>query len=178
MKRMLVALAAFALVGLLAACGGDGQDEAGLEEDTIHVADAWARSPSEDVAAVYFSAHNGQEEEDRLIGASSPVAGRAEVHETVEEDGEMQMRPVEAVPIGPDETVEFEPGGYHVMLLDLGEPLEVGSTITVVLEFERAGQVPVEAIVKPYVPEEGHMGDMGGMDEEGGMGATGATGMG
>lgn len=170
MKRSLVALAAFALVPLLAACGGGGEQETGLREDTIHVADAWARSPSEDVAAVYFVAHNGQEVEDRLIGASSPVAGRAEVHETVEEDGEMVMRPVEAVPIGPDEEVRFEPGGYHVMLFDLTEPLEVDSTITVVLEFERAGQIPIEAIVKPYVPEEDH-GGMGGMD-----GATGEMG--
>lgn len=167
MRRWVIVPAVVALAGFLAACGGGGADETGLEEDTIHVADAWARSPSEDVAAVFFTAHNGQEVEDRLVGASSPIAGRAEVHETVEEDGEMVMRPVEAVPIAPDAEVRFEPGGYHVMLFDLTEPLEVDSTITVVLEFEHAGQVPIEAIVKPYVPEEGDMGEQGGMGEMG-----------
>lgn len=170
MRRSVVALAAFALVGLLAACGGgDGGGEAGLEEDTIHIANARARSPMRDVAAVYFTAHNGQEVADRLLGVSSPAAGRAEIHETVEEDGVMRMRPVEAVPIGPGEEVRFEPGGYHVMLFDLTEPLEVDSTVTVVLEFERAGQIPIEAIVEPSVPEEE---EEEGMDRMGDM-ATG-----
>jgi copper(I)-binding protein len=171
MRKLAVVLAVLAAVAPSAACGG-GAEETGLEEDTIHVADAWARSPMQDVGAVFFTVHNGAEVEDRLIGASSPVAGRAEVHETVERDGEMVMQPVEAVPIPPNEEVRFEPGGYHVMLYDLSEPLEVDSTITVVLEFEHAGQIPVEAIVKPYVPEEG----MGGMGDEMGGGMTEATG--
>jgi len=170
-QRLLVAAVVAAVALALAACGeDDGTVETGMDEDTVHVADAWARSPSQDVGAVYFKAHNGAEEEDQLIGVSSPVAGRAEIHETVEQDGEMVMQPVESVPIGPDEEVSFEPGGYHIMLFDLTEPLEVDSTVTVVLEFEHAGQVPIEAIVQAYVPEDGM--DLGG------EGATGATGMG
>jgi hypothetical protein len=174
MRYRVLAAAMVAVLALaVAACGeDDGAEETGMDEDTVHVADAWARSPSEDVGAVYFKAHNGAEEEDRLIGVSSPVAGRAEIHETVEQDGEMVMQPVGSVAIGPDEEVSFEPGGYHIMLFDLTEPLEVDSTITVVLEFENAGQIPIEAIVEPYVPE-------GGMDMEGeGESTTGATGMG
>jgi copper(I)-binding protein len=167
MRRFVVGLTAVALVVAMgAACGG------GAEEDAIRVSDAWARSPMQDVGAVYFTVRNGAEVEDRLIGASSPVAGRAEVHETVEREGEMVMQPVEAVPIPPGEEMRFEPGGYHVMLFDLTEPLEVGSTITVVLEFERAGRISIEAIVEPYVLEEG----MDGMGDEMGGGMTGATG--
>ena len=167
-RHVLVAVTAAALALAVAACGDDGAaEETGMDEDTIHVADAWARSPSEDVGAVYFQAHNGAEEEDRLIGVSTSAAGRAEIHEMVEQDGEMVMQHVGSVTIGPDEDVTFEPGGYHIMLFDLTEPLEVDSTIPVVLEFELAGEIQVEAIVKPYVPE-------GGMDM-GGEGPTGTT---
>lgn len=169
--RLLVVMTALVLAVLVVACGEEGTtEETGMDEDTVHVADAWARSPSEDVGAVYFVAHNGAEEEDLLIGVSSPDAARAEIHETVEEGGQMVMQPVASVAIGPDEEVSFEPGGYHVMLFDLTAPLEVDSTVTVVLEFELAGQVPIEAIVKEYVPEGM---DMGG---EGEMGMTGPTG--
>jgi copper(I)-binding protein len=149
-------LSALALVA--AACGSDdgtASGETGMNEDTIHVADAWARSPSDDVGAVYLTAHNGAETTDRLIAVSTPAAGRAEIHETVMKDGQMQMSPVEAVEIGPDQEVVFEPGGYHVMLFDLTAPLEVGDTIDVTLTFENAGDIQVEALVKEYVPEDG-----------------------
>ena len=176
MRKLLVLVSVLALAGVAVACGDDGGTETGMDEDTIHVAGAWARSPMQDVGAVYFTAHNGAEEEDHLIGVSSPIAGRAEVHETVEQDGGMVMQPVEFVAIGPDEEVVFEPGGYHIMLFELTEPLEVDSTITVVLEFENAGQVPIEALVKAFVPDEGM--DMGGgeMPATGATGAMGATG--
>jgi copper(I)-binding protein len=179
-RSLLIVPVALFLALAAAACGDDGGGasgetgtggEAGMEEDTIHVADAWARSPSEDVGAVYFQAHNGAGVADRLIGVSTPAAGRAEIHEMVERGGEMVMQPVGPVTIGPDETVAFEPGGYHVMLFNLTEPLAVDSTISVTLEFENAGEIQIEALVKPYVPEEG-MG-MGGED---GMGMTGPTG--
>lgn len=169
-QRVLVVIMAGVLALAVSACGDDdGAEETGMDEDTVHVADAWARSPSGDVGAVYFEAHNGAEEEDRLVGVTTSAAERAEIHEMVEQGGEMVMQPVDAVPIGPDETVAFEPGGYHVMLFGLTRPLEVDSTITVVLEFERAGQIEIQAIVKPYVPEDGM--DMGG------TGPTGSTAM-
>jgi hypothetical protein len=171
--RWLTVAVAGVLALAVAACGDDGgAEETGMDEDTIHVADAWARSPSTDVGAVYFEVHNGAEEEDRLVGASSPAAGRAEIHEMVEQDGEMVMQPVPSVAIGPDETAVFEPGGYHIMLFDLTEPLEVDSTITVTLRFENAGEIEIEALVKPYVPDEGM--DMG---ETGMSGPTGTTAM-
>jgi len=172
-QRALVVIMAGVLALAVSACGeDDGAEETGMDEDTVHVADAWARSPSTDVGAVYFEMHNGAEEEDRLIGVSTPAAGRAEIHEMVEREGEMVMQPVTSVPIVPDETVMFEPGGYHIMLFDLREPLEVDSTITVTLEFENAGEIEIEALVKPYVPDEGM--DMG---EMGTSGPTGSTAM-
>lgn len=176
MRKVLIPLAIVALATLAVACGDeDGGGETGMDEDTIHVADAWARSPGEDVGAVYFTAHNGAEEEDRLIGVSTGVADRAEIHETVEQDGQMVMQSVEAVAIPPGEDVSFEPGGYHIMLFELTEPLEVDTTITLTLEFELAGEIEIQALVKAFVPEAGmDMGD----ETSGPTGSTADAGMG
>ena len=62
--------------------------------------------------------------------------------------GMMTMREVDRIEVPAGETVVFEPGGYHVMLLDLAEPLEVGDTVEVTLTFERAGDVVVTAEVR------------------------------
>jgi copper(I)-binding protein len=173
--RRFVVVAATVLTLVATACGGEGSSpETGLDEDTVHVADAWAIAAPEG-AAVYFGAHNGAEEEDRLIGVSSPEAGRAEVQETAEQGDQLVMQPVEAVAIGPDEWVRFEPGGYHIMLFDLASPLETDSTITVVLEFDLAGQVPIEALVRESAPDDGI--DMGSDEMDHEMdGATASTG--
>jgi hypothetical protein len=173
MRKLLALFAVLVLAAFAVSCGdGDAGEEAGMDEDTIHVADAWARSPMQDVGAVYFTAHNGAEEADLLIRVSSPVAARSEIHETVEQDGEMVMHPVASVEIGPGQDVRFEPGGYHIMLFELTEALEVDSTITIVLEFENAGEISVEALVKAYVPDEGM-----GIDKDGPTGSTADAGM-
>lgn len=62
--------------------------------------------------------------------------------------GEMTMREVEEIEIPAGETVKLEPGGYHVMLMDLVAPLEEGSTFELTLEFENAGEQVVEVTVK------------------------------
>jgi copper(I)-binding protein len=154
-RSVVVSLAALALVA--AACsGGKG----------IEVADAWTRSPMEDVGAVYFTVSNDGDSADALIGVSADVAGRAEIHETVMEGGQAQMRPVDSVEIPAGGEMSFEPGGYHVMLFELAEPLVEGDTISVTLAFEEAGEIEVDAEVRPFVEEEGGM-DMG--EDEGGM---------
>jgi copper(I)-binding protein len=73
------------------------------------------------------------------------------------EDGQAEMLPIEAVVIPAGDAMAFEPGGYHVMLFDLAEPLTVGETISLVLTFEEAGEIEVEAEIREFVE-----GDMGG----------------
>jgi copper(I)-binding protein len=151
--RWLVPVGALAL--LVPACSGGGD---------IEVRDAWARSPADDVAAVYFVVANDGDVADALVSATADVEGRVEVHETTMEGGQAEMQPVDLVEIPAGGEVSFEPGGYHVMLLDLAEPLAVGDTVSLVLTFEQAGEVEVDAEVREFVE-----GDMGG----GEMGATG-----
>jgi copper(I)-binding protein len=161
MRRMLAVTTTALFVIGLAACGGD--ESTSEASGGVSVADAWARSPMGDLGAVYFVVTNDGTEADRLTGAAAPdLDATVEVHETSMANGQAEMSPVDAVDIPAGGSVAFEPGGYHVMLTDLTTPLEVGSTITIVLTFEQAGDVEVQAEVRSFV-------------EDGGMGASGAS---
>ncbi len=123
--------------------------------------DVWARvtAPSQDAGAVYMTINSDQA--DKLIKASVPtsVAGKTELHETVDTSGNqnstmdgtepmMGMRPVSSIAIPAGKTVTLEPGGYHVMLFDLTGPIAEGDTIPVTLEFENAGEIKVDATAR------------------------------
>jgi copper(I)-binding protein len=163
MKRSPVVLL-FGLVMLtLAACGGG--------ERGIVVEDAWVRpSPMEaGNGAVYMVIRNTGAEDDALLAADTDVAQTVEIHETyvMEAEGDaemgdmgdnmgddmdmagemMGMRPVESVPVPAGGRVTLEPGGYHIMLINV-EQLEPGQTIPITLTFEKAGTVEVEAEVR------------------------------
>jgi uncharacterized protein YcnI/copper(I)-binding protein len=96
------------------------------------------------VAGGYLRITNTGTEPDRLVGGSSEVSGRFEVHEMSMADGIMRMRPIDGLVIPPGETVELKPGGFHAMLLDLKRPLTEGETVKGTLVFEKAGPVEIE----------------------------------
>jgi periplasmic copper chaperone A len=75
----------------------------------------------------------------QLVGVATPVAGTAEVHEMKMEGEVMRMRPVAKVDLPAGKTVEFRPGGYHLMLMDLKQPLKAGAVVPLTLIF-RDGQ--------------------------------------
>ena len=66
--------------------------------------------------------------------------------------GEMTMRPIESLEIPAGSTINLEPGGYHIMLLDLVKPLEVGSEIELTLTFEKAGELTITVPVRESAP--------------------------
>jgi copper(I)-binding protein len=92
-----------------------------------------------------------------LVGAASPVAGVVEVHEMKMDGGVMRMSAIGRLALPAGKTVELKPGGYHVMLMDLKQPLKEGETVPVTLTFEdKAGKrqavevkVPVRALTAP-----------------------------
>jgi copper(I)-binding protein len=110
----------------------------------------WARPtpPGLKVTAVYFDIRNNASTPDRLVGWTSSSAMRAELHETRIEGGMAKMRPVSALVLPANGRVKAEPGGLHLMLMELKQPLKVGDRIPVTLKFERAGSVNVEAVVE------------------------------
>ena len=83
-----------------------------------------------------------------LVGVSSPVAGVAEVHEMKMEGDVMKMRAIPILDLPAGKKVDFKPGGYHVMLMDLKAPLALGSTVPVTLTFKDAKGVQSKLALK------------------------------
>jgi periplasmic copper chaperone A len=97
------------------------------------------------VASGYMRIVNRGSEPDRLIGGTTTVAGRFEVHESSNVGGVARMTPVAGgVVIRPGDTVELKPGGLHAMLSDLKRPLKEGDVVSGTLVFEKAGTVAVQ----------------------------------
>jgi copper(I)-binding protein len=127
----------------LAGCGGGGSN--GMPE----ISNARIGQPTGPNAAFYFTA-SGYGEDDNLVAASTDVAESVELHETVMgDDGTMGMQPVDRLELPADGTLVLEPGGYHIMLIG-ADRLDVGSTVEVALQWEKAGEEKVEAeVVEP-----------------------------
>lgn len=77
----------------------------------------------------------------RLVGVSSPLAGVAEVHEMKMNGNVMTMREAPVIDLPAGKAVDFKSGGYHIMLMDLKQPLLPGSTVALTLKFRDAGGV-------------------------------------
>jgi copper(I)-binding protein len=117
----------------------------------LQISEVWSRPtpPASSVGALYFRIKNLGAKADLLVGVSSPAAAKMEIHESRSVQGVMQMREVESLPCPAGATVKVEPGGLHVMLVGLVQPLRAGSMFDVTLRFRDAGtltlRVPVEA---------------------------------
>jgi copper(I)-binding protein len=127
---------------------------------SVIVEDAWTRStaPLQPVAGAFMKLTSDTNA--ALVGASSPAAGRVEVHMMRMQDGVMFMRPVKSLFLPKGQAIELKPGGYHIMLMDLKQPFKVGETVPLILKI-RAGNkvqtVNVEAEVRDMLdPEAGH----------------------
>ena len=145
---------AFLLIGGVAAA--QTYSAGGLE-----IGGPWARATPKGatVGAGYLTITNKGTEPDRLIGGSAAPASRFEVHTTVMENGVARMRQVNGLEIKPGETVELKPGGMHVMLMGLKQPLTQGQTVKGTLVFEKAGTVAIEFAVQAVgAPAGGHKG--------------------
>jgi copper(I)-binding protein len=124
------------------------------EVGPLHIDHPWSREmpPVAPTAAAYFVVHNKGSEADRLLGVSTPVAGKAELHEHLHADGVMKMQQVQDVVIPAGGEVKFEPMGYHVMLFDLKQQAKAGERFPLTLDFEKAGKVDVEVAVQKEAP--------------------------
>lgn len=150
--RILVAVVLAA--GLLAACAGGA-------EELPQISDARIGQPTGPNAALYLNA-GGYGAPDRLIGASTSVAQEAALHETViGSEGTASMQPVAEIGLSADGELVLEPGGIHIMLIDV-DRLEIGATIEVELMWETAGPQQIEAVVVAPSDTMDH-----GMSEEG-----------
>lgn len=142
MKNTKLILALLLTVLLVSACGSSSGE--------LTIQDAWARPASAgDNGAVYFVIENGIGENDTLLSVSSEIASATEVHMSMGDDnGVMSMQMQESVLVPARGRVEFKPGGLHVMFVGLTRDLKIGDTITLTLNFEKAGEIIVQVEVK------------------------------
>jgi copper(I)-binding protein len=112
----------------------------------IRIENAWARAtpPGAKIAAGYMVIRNDSSAPDRLVGASSPAAERAETHVTVKEGEIFRMREVKGYDIPARGSFELKPGGAHLMLVNIKAPLKEGAKVPLTLRFQRAGDVKTE----------------------------------
>jgi copper(I)-binding protein len=98
--------------------------------------------------------------DDRLIGGTSDRAGSVEVHEMKIDRGIMIMREMQGgIAVPANSTVELKPGSYHIMFMDVAQPFKEGEKIKASLNFEKAGSIDVEFVVRPVAgnaPEMNH----------------------
>lgn len=113
------------------------------------------------VAGGYMRITNNGAEPDRLLGGSTNLSPRFEVHSMETVDGVARMAEVEGgLEIPPGGTVELAPGGYHVMMMGLAAPVTEATEVAGTLLFERAGEIAITYAVAPMgsrnAPEAGH----------------------
>jgi len=141
--------------GALAGDAGMGQ----VGDIMIH--QSWARASIGNApnSAAYMTLMTHGDQADKLIGAATPVAETAELHNHLMEDGIAKMRSVDGVEVIPGEPATLEPGGFHVMLMGLKGKLEEGDVFPLTLTFEQAGEVTLEVPIKGLKDAMKHGGD-------------------
>ncbi|PQJ26435.1 hypothetical protein BSZ31_04815 [Limnobacter sp. SAORIC-690] len=117
-------------------------------QDGISVQNAWVRPTvgEQDATGAYLTITS--QEPMSLVGVATPAAEIAEVHEMKMDGDIMRMRMAERIEMKAGEPLELKPGGYHVMLMALTAPVEVGQEIELSLQFEKADGSKIEMPVK------------------------------
>ena len=144
MKKTLLALALFAVSLPVAA--------------DVSVTEAWARAtvPGQKVSGAYMKIQSDADA--RLVAASSPAVPRVEVHEMRMDGDVMRMRELKAIELPKGKTVSLAPGGYHLMLMNLKQPIKAGELIPLILTIESGGkQQTVEVQAEARAPGSGMM---------------------
>jgi len=146
--------------------GGMAYADGHRVSDHVKITNLWARAlpvVSKNGAA-YFTAENRGKHDARIRGVLTAIARRAEIHTHVLEDGLARMRQVtEAVVVPAHGTISFTPGGLHIMLMGLEQPLTAGMSFSITLEFEDGGSFPftvnvlsTEKVTKAHRGTHGH----------------------
>lgn len=116
----------------------------------LTVTSPWTRATpgGAKIAGGYLKITNNGASADRFVGAKSDTSDRVEIHEMSMSDGVMKMRPLpNGLEIKPGKTIELKSGGYHLMFMDLKQPLKQGDSLQATLQFEKAGSLLVNFTV-------------------------------
>lgn len=152
--RTIITLAAAAITSLA------GAQEYKLNDLVIEKPYARETVPNQPAGGAYVTIENKGSTADKLVGASSPVAKKVELHTMAMDGNVMKMREVPSIELKPGTRLEMKPGqGFHVMLMGLQQPLKAGDKFPLTLVFEKAGKTEVSVVVqdrKGEKPAGGH----------------------
>ena len=157
MARALLSLVLIALAGGLVACT-PGEKAPSDAAAAVQISGALCRPTpvGRQTTGCYLTLT--AEADDRLMSVSSPIAGRAQIHESRMESNMMMMHQLrDGLPLPAGQAVELKPGGNHIMLLAVAEPLKAGDTVALTLTFASAPPIEVTAPVgQPALTDSGH----------------------
>lgn len=141
-----------AAVALLAGCAAPADHDEQPAAQSVAFSDQWASAGEMGMAAVFGTLRNTGHHDAHLVSATSPAAGRVEVHEVVADaSGSTAMRPKAGgvtVPAGGSH--DLAPGGDHLMLMDLTAPLNPGDDVEVTVMFDDGSTLPVTAQIRDF----------------------------
>jgi len=142
-------LAGLGVAVSLAACAS-GSPTASPGAAVPAISGAWVRPPQGmDRPAAGYLVITGGAQADALLSAASPVAAKVELHETsMDSSGMTGMHPIGRLEVPAGGTVTLQPGGYHLMFMELTGTITVGGSVEIRLTFEKAGVVTVQAEVR------------------------------
>lgn len=134
-------LAAFALFAVTTLAASAHEFKAG----DLLIGHPWSRATpgGAKIGGGYMTITNNGSAPDKLLSATTTAADHVEIHEMAMSNHIMTMRKVDGVSVAPGKTVSFAPGGYHLMLVGLKNPLKEGDRVKATLTFEKAGPVEV-----------------------------------
>jgi len=146
LRRALLASVLLAASSLLACANAEPRPGT----PALQVAAAWSRPTiaAVTVGVAYMTIRNTGADDDVLLSVSSPRAASVEIHQTTMNDGVMQMRPLQDLPVPAGVTVALEPAATHLMLMGLTTPLQIGERVPLQLVFAKAGRIDIESEVR------------------------------
>ena len=118
------------------------------QQNSVQVQHAWSRATVPGQTGVIYLVITDTGAPDRLTSVTSPVAASAALHESFSENGVSKMREVAGLAVSPGTPVTLAPGGYHIMLMGLKQPLKQGEAFPVTLTFEKVGPVTATVTVE------------------------------
>jgi len=125
----------------LVGCGQSGTPD-------LHVSPVQAADPIAGSSQIVLAITNDGDGDDTLLAVETDAAVAIELHETLIDDGQATMEPRDEVPLPAGETVRFQPGGLHLMMVAPDDEVEVGATFEITLEFDRSEPITATAEVR------------------------------
>ena len=156
-KSTAIAAVALLALGGLSACSSDsGATDAtpsatAASECALTVTDPWVKATQDAMTGAFGMIENSGDAPITITAATSPSAGKMEIHEVVDKDGEMVMQPKAGGLVVPAQgTAELKPGADHLMLMELTAPIEAGDEVEITATCDTGGTVTWTSVAKPF----------------------------